>query len=124
EARQMIREPLAKGSLLRELGLDVLGQRFVVGQALDHILLELGQLTTLPGQQLRDVARAEPVEIAAANEPVGRQVGLFLADSLDDLRTHDIEPHNIARRYVPPTDATGLTALPRPSLVAGVSRLR
>src|SRR5262249_1780539 len=114
---QMVGEPLAKGSMLRELGLDILGQGFVVGQALDHILFELSELTTLPGQQLRHIARPEPVEIAATDESLRRKVGLFLADAFDDFRAHDIEPPDLACRHLPAADTTGLAARPRLPLV-------
>src|SRR5207249_9522354 len=61
----------------------------------------------------------------ATDKSMGREIGPFLADSLKDLRTQDIEPHDIARWYVPAADATGLTARLYPPLVAAsVSRFR
>ena len=47
----MVGQPLAEGAVALELGFDVLRQHFVIGEALHHFLLELGELAALVLEQ-------------------------------------------------------------------------
>ena len=53
----------------RELGFDVLGERFMVGEALHDILVELGELAALARQQLGHVAGAISIEVRRQMKP-------------------------------------------------------
>src|SRR5262245_35967692 len=87
---------------------------FVVGEALDDVLLEPGKLAALARQHLRHVARAEAIEIPPADEPVGRKIGVFLADAINDRWAHHIKTHGLARGYVFAADRTGVAGAHTP----------
>ena len=67
-------EPLAESQLLLEFLADVLGKNFVLLQAVDHFLVERGQLADLVLQHFLDVIAPEMPEIVEANEALRIEV--------------------------------------------------
>jgi hypothetical protein len=84
-----VREPLAERELARDLGVDVRGQDLVAGEALDHLPLELAQLSPLAREDPLDVLRAVARQVVMADEAVVGPARVLAADLLDDARPHD-----------------------------------
>ena len=86
----MIGQPLAESEFLFELFADVAGENLVLLQALDHFLVQRGQLANLVFQNFFDVILAEFAQVFEADEPFAVQVGQFLLDKLEEATAESI----------------------------------
>lgn len=110
----MIRQPLAERPLTDPLGFDVFGQRLVVGETLHHFLLELGEFAAFLPKQFGNIARAEAVEIVAADIALGRKFRIVGLDAVEQARAHHVELGDVAGGPLPALDDARKADRPHP----------
>ncbi|WP_354122647.1 hypothetical protein [Bradyrhizobium sp. LA6.7] len=105
-------KPLTDCPLHLIFGIDILGNRVLIGQTFRDLLVKLRQFAMLGLQQLLDENSAIARCLAAADERSGRERGVVNANPLDQFWRQLIERNQIGPAVVTTRDRAQCSVMP------------
>ena len=71
------------------------------GEALRHLTLDVVEIAALRAKQFSDIKAAVAIELRTRNESVVLEIGVILADPLDEGRPNRIQVHSpVSRKFI------------------------